>query len=418
MDNLQSALPGRGRLRVSVVGRGTAWPVDGADVRITPRLGEGAVIEELTTDSSGQTDTVTLPAPPLDYSLAPPGSKPYAEYDLEITAPGFDTVRIEAAQVLPDTGGIQNVQLSEQVGPTVQTTTITVPPNTLWGSFPPKVPEDEVKPLPDAGGFVVLPEPVIPEFIIVHAGAPSNASAPNYWVPFRDYIKNVGCCEIYATWPTATIRANILAILSFTLNRVYTEWYRSRGYDFTITNSTAYDHAFSYGRNLYQEVSLVVDEIFTNYITRPGIRQPLLTQYCDGNQVQCPGWMTQWGSKNLGDQGYDTMDILRNFYGYDIYLMTAEEVEGVPSSFPGEVLHVGSTGAAVRTIQSQLNAIARAYPALPTLAVDGVYGQDTRAAVEAFQRIFNLNISGMVDFSTWYAISKTYVAVTRMAELV
>lgn len=417
MDTLQSNLVDLGRLKTSVLAGESARPVDGATIRILSRETH-RTLEELTTNSSGQTDIVQLPAPPLDYSLEPEDTaRPYSEYDLEISASGFETTLIRGVQILPDAEALQNVQLTEQASPTVQLDAISIEEHTLWGHFPPKIPEDEVKELPDAGGFVVLPEPVIPEFIVVHAGLPSDSSAPNYWVPFKDYIKNVGSCEIYATWPENTIQANILAILSFTLNRVYTEWYRGRGYNFTITNSTAYDHAFSYGRNIYSEISVAVDALFTNYITRPGIRQPLLTQYCDGNRVQCPNWMTQWGSMSLGRQGYNTMDILKHYYGYDIYLMVAQQVEGVPSSFPGTPLQVGSSGPAVRTIQTQLNAIARNYPALPTLVVDGVFGQNTRAAVEAYQQIFNLNATGIVDYPTWYAISNTYVAVTRMAEL-
>lgn len=415
MDSRQD-YPDRGRLRTGVTGSGRR-PVDGATVQILPRQGDTKATEELRTDSSGLTETVILPAPALDYSMTPSGSQPYSEYDLVVTAPGFDTARIEGVQILPDTEAIQNVVLTEQTSVTVQTSDILIDPNTLWGSYPAKIPEDPVKPLPEGGGFVVLPEPVIPEFVVVHTGSPSNSSATNYWVPFKDYVKNVASCEIYATWPENTIQANVLAIISFTLNRVYTEWYRSRGYEFTITNSTAYDHAFSYGRNIYQEISQVVDGIFTNYVTKPGIRQPLLTQYCDGHQVKCPNWMTQWGSKDLGDQGYETMEILKSFYGYDIYLVEAEQVEGVPVSYPGTVLQMGSTGANVRTIQNQLNAIAGNYPAIPKLAVDGVYGDATRKAVETFQKIFDLNTSGVVDFSTWYEISRIYVAVTRMAEL-
>ncbi|MDR1664341.1 MAG: peptidoglycan-binding protein, partial [Clostridiales bacterium] len=192
-------------------------------------------------------------------------------------------------------------------------------------------------------------------------------------------------------------------------------WYRNRGYDFTITNSTQFDQAFTYGRNIFADISLVVDEIFNTYITKPGIRQPLFTQYCDGKKSQCPGWMTQWGSKALGDQGYTAMDILKNYYGWDIYLTEAEQVEGVPSSFGGKSLQVGSTGAAVRTIQEQLNAITNNFPALKKVAVDGAYGQSTLNAVEKFQSVFKLPATGMVDKATWYKISEIYVAVTELA---
>jgi len=231
------------------------------------------------------------------------------------------------------------------------------------------------------------------------------------------FTKNVASSEIYATWPDATIRSNVLAIISFTLNRVFTEWYRNKGYNFTITSSTAYDHAFFYGRNIFTNISQIVDEMFTTYITRPGIRQPLLAQYCDGRQSQCPNWMTQWGSKDLGDQGYTATQILRHYYGSEVYLSQAVKVAGIPSSFPNTNLQVGSRGNDVRKIQEQLNAIANNYPAIPKIRVDGVFGPQTDASVKKFQEVFRMPASGIVDFPTWYRISDIYVAVTRMAEL-
>lgn len=235
---------------------------------------------------------------------------------------------------------------------------------------------------------------------------------------YRDYIKNVASSEIYATWPDATIRANVLAIMSFTLNRVYTEWYRGKGYVFTITSSTAYDHKFIYGRNFFQSISQVVDEMFENYLSRPNVRQPILTQYCDGQRVTCPDWMSQWGSKYLGDQGYSAIDILRSYYGNDMYINSAEE-------FP-EFRHPGrdmiwaweQADTKVRQLQEQLARISRAYPAIPTITADGVYGSRTREAVEKFQSVFGLPVTGIVDYPTWYKISDIYVAVSRIAELV
>ncbi|MDL2217291.1 peptidoglycan-binding protein [Christensenellaceae bacterium OttesenSCG-928-M15] len=374
-------------------------------------------VTELISNSSGQTATIDLAAPPVDYSLMGNQGQPYSEYDIAVEADGFEPVRVNGIQILPQTSAYQTIQLISSAAPQAQPRECNVKANTLWGDFPPKTPEDDVKPLPADKGFVVLPQPVIPEFIIVHDGLPNNASAQNYWVPFKDYIKNVGSSEIYATWPEPTIEANILAILSFTLNRVYTEWYRGRGYDFTITSSTAYDHAFNYGRNIFSEISRVVDRLFNKYITRPDIRQPLFTQYCDGRKSQCPNWMTQWGSKDLGDKGYSSMEILKSFYGYDIFLMEADRVEGVPASYPGYHLQMGSTGAAVRTIQEQLNAISNNYPAIKKMPVDGIYGQATLDAVTTFQQVFNLPTTGIVDMPTWYRISHIYVAVTRIAEL-
>jgi len=344
-------------------------------------------------------------------------SMPYNKYDIQVLMDGYELQVIEGVQILPNTTAQQNVSLTPITSYSSQTRIITIEEHTLWGTFPSKIPEDEIKELPPSLGYVVLPNPVIPEFIIVHDGRPDNTSAPNYWVPFADYIKNVASCEIYSTWPQETIMANVLAILSFTLNRVYTEWYRGMGHNFTITSSTAYDHAFSYGRNIFSEISSAVDNIFTTFITRPGIRQPLFTQYCDGKRITCPNWMSQWGSKALGDQGHSAIDILKSYYGYDIYLMQAQRVAGVPRSYPGTVLQVGSVGEDVRVIQEQLNSVSNNYPAIPKIRVDGIFGEQTRIAVETFQNIFRLSADGIVGFNTWYKLSHIYVSVTRMAEL-
>lgn len=296
------------------------------------------------------------------------------------------------------------------------TENIVVPPNTLWGDFPPKIPEEEVKPVNESGE-IVLSRVVIPEYVIVHDGPPTDTRAQDYYVRYRDYIKNVASSEIYSTWPDATLRANILAIMSFALNRVYTEWYRGKGYDFTITSSTAYDQKWSFGRTIFSNISRIVDEIFNHYLSRPNVQQPILTQYCDGKNVSCSGWMTQWGSKYLGDQGYSPIEILRYYYGSSMYINSAEEIAGIPSSWPGTDLAVGSSGTKVRQIQQQLARISQAYPAIPIITADGIFGERTREAVEAFQRIFDLPVSGVVDFPTWYKISQIYVGVTRIAEL-
>jgi len=258
---------------------------------------------------------------------------------------------------------------------------------------------------------------VVPQTIVVHDGVPTNASAANYYVPYRDYIKNVASSEIYATWPRSTIVANVLAIMSFTLNRVYTEWYRNQGYDFTITSSTAYDHKWIYGRNIFESISVVVDDIFDNYLSRPGVKQPILTQYCDGRKVRCPGWMTQWGSCELGEAGYSPIEILRNFYGDDMYINTAEQISGIPASWPGYDLKIGAIGDKVRQLQEQLDAISSVYTAIPDISPDGIYGPATAEAVRKFQSIFGLPQTGVVDFATWYKISHIYVGITRIAEL-
>lgn len=211
--------------------------------------------------------------------------------------------------------------------------------------------------------------------------------------------------------------ANILAIQSITLNRVYTEWYRNRGYDFTITSSTAYDQKYIPGRNIFESISRAVDTIFSNYISRPNITQPLFTQYCDGKRVSCPRWMRQWESKTLGDQGYSAIEILRRFYGDSVYINSSEEISGIPSSWSGYDLTIGSTGEKVRQLQNQLNTISKGYPLIPKVAADGVYGEKTAEAVRTFQKVFNLPQTGVVDYPTWYRISDIYVGVSRIAEL-
>ena len=397
-------------------------PVPGA--RVTVRLsGSDQIVEEMTTDESGNSPVVELEAPNVDYSLEPQEQvRPYSTYDVTVESPETETVRIMGTQILAGQEAIQEVLTLPREEGFVSLpggrSLIEITPNTLWGEFPAKIPEDEVKPLPgfEEEGFVVLPNVVVPEFVIVHDGRPSEAAA-EYRIPYATYIKNVASSEIYATWPEATILANVLAIMSFTLNRVYTEWYPSKGYPFTITSSTAFDQKFVPGRNIFDSISQAVDSVLTNYITRPDIVQPLLTQYCDGQRVSCPGWMTQWGAKDLGDQGYDAIQILRYFYGYDITLDTAERVEGVPESYPGTPIRLGDSGPNVAVIQRQLQRIRQNYPAIPNLAADGIFGTGTEAAVKKFQSIFNLTSDGIVGKGTWYRLSQIYTAVSGIAEL-
>lgn len=406
----------RGQLKIHVTTERGFFPIKDASIRLSYTGNPTEIIEELSTDISGQTAAVELPAPPLEYSMEPSEFQPYSEYTIQVNASGYRPINISGISVLPDKTSIQNVRMETATVENPLERNIVITANTLYGNFPPKIPEDEIKPMTESGE-IVLSRVVIPEYVIVHDGPPSDSSANDYYVRYQDYIKNVASSEIYATWPDAALRANILAIMSFTLNRVYTEWYRNKGYDFTITSSTAFDHKFVYGRNIFSNISNIVDEMFNSYLSRPNVRQPILTQYCDGQRVSCPNWMTQWGSKYLADQGYSTIEILRYYYGSSMYINTADEISGVPASWPGSNLEVGSTGDKVRMLQEQLNRIARNYPALPTIAVDGIYGSATKAAVEKFQSIFGLPVTGIVDFRTWYRISEIYVAVSRIAEL-
>ena len=409
--------PDKGRLQINLVSDISAYPIQGAQISIFYTGVPEAQLEQLTTDSSGQTDTIDLAAPPLEYSLNPENEvQPYSEYTMQITAEGFESVSIAGAEILADVTAIQNVSMKPIDTPEDEETVFVIPAHTLYATYPPKIPEDEIQPTFESGE-IVLSRVVVPEYIVVHDGSPRDSTAKNYYVKYKDYIKNVASSEIYATWPEDTIRANVLAIMSFTLNRVYTEFYRNRGYDFTITSSTAFDHKWIPERNVFDSISTVVDELFADYLSRPNVRQPILTQYCDGRQVQCPNWMTQWGSKALGDQGYSPSEILRYYYGDDIYINTAEEISGIPSSWPGYTLSQGSSGTKVRQMQEQLNVIAGAYPAIPKITVDGIYGPATASSVRKFQSVFGLPVTGTVDYRTWYKISEIYVGVSRIAEL-
>ena len=403
-----------GGLRIQVTSTLGLLPIADAAVTIYYTDNPDSPIQTLTTDISGQTPVIELPAPPIEYSLEPGSPRPYSEYNIQVSAPGYETVVISGSEILPDVTSIQPVELPPLEVSDGNEEDINIGPHTLYYDYPPKIPEDEIKPM-DETGEIVLSRVVIPEFIIVHDGVPDDSTAPNYYVRYKDYIKNVASSEIYATWPESSIYANILAIMSFTLNRVYTEWYRAKGYNFTITSSTAYDQKWIYGRNIFENIDYLVDSVFANYLSRPGVRQPILTSYCDGKRVTCGG-LSQWGSKYLGDEGYSAIEIIRYYFGNDMYINTAVSVSGVPSSFPGYNLTIGSSGGKVRQIQQQLNRIAQNYPALPTVSVDGIYGQSTADSVRAFQRIFNIPPTGIVDYPTWYEISNIYVGVSRIAE--
>ncbi|GAB6103732.1 spore cortex-lytic germination protein SleC [Blautia glucerasea] len=413
---MQQEQTDQGKLQVTVLTEDGTRPVENAMVRISYTGVPDSVLEEVRTDSSGQTPILDLKTPPLEYSMEPSEQQPYAEYTVQIQAEGFEQEEIAGTEVLPGVLAQQPVRLKFQSRQ--EFARIVIGPHTLFGEYPPKNTESEIKTVTETGE-IVLSKVVIPEYVVVHDGPVGDSSAQNYYVRYKDYIKNVASSEIYATWPADSIRANVLAIMSFTLNRVYTEWYRNKGYDFTITSSTAYDHKWIYGRNVFDSISNIVDELFENYLSRPDVRQPILTQYCDGRQVQCRdrGWMTQWGSKTLADQGYSPIEILRYFYGNDIYINVAEEVSGVPASWPGYDLNIGSTGVKVRQLQEQINGIAEAYPAVPRITEDGIYGQRTSEAVKQIQNIFGLPQTGITDYPTWYKIQEIYVGVSRIAEL-
>lgn len=406
----------KGYLQINTVSESNQIPVRNAKIEIASTGNPNQTIEQLETDSDGKTTNIELDAPPLEFSLTPSDNQPYSEYNLKISAEGYDDTIITGVQILSGELGLQNIRMTPSVTSEQAYNPTIIGGHTLWEFYPPKIAEAEIKPM-DERGEIVLSKVVVPEYIVVHDGSPTDTTASDYYVPYKDYVKNVASCEIYATWPESTITANVLAIISFTLNRVYTEWYRGKGYDFTITSSTAFDHKWMYQKTVYENISRVVDTIFANYLSRPNVTQPILTQYCDGKRVTCPNWMSQWGSKYLGDQGYTAIEIIRNFYGDDMYINEAEIISGIPASWPGYDLSVGSTGDKVRMLQEQLNRIARNYPSIPTISVDGSFGEGTKAAVQQFQSIFNLPSTGIVDYPTWYKISQIYVGVSKIAEL-
>lgn len=257
--------------------------------------------------------------------------------------------------------------------------------------------------------------PFIPQQITVHLGSPSS-NAENVTVSFSDYVKNVASSEIYPTWDESALRANILAIVSFALNRVYTEFYRSRGYDFDITSSTAFDQYFVKGRSFFENISEIVDELFNDYLRRPGFVEPLAAKFCNGTTVTCEG-LSQWGSQNLAQQGYNSNQILQSYYG-DVETVRNAPIRGYTTSYPGTPLRIGSSGPNVVIIQTSLNRIAQNYPAIPKIpVVDGIFGTRTEAAVRKFQEVFNLTPDGIVGNATWYAIIRLYTAVTQLSEL-
>lgn len=405
-----------GKLKIIVTSTLGLIPIQNAIVRISSLGNPDQVLQTLATDESGQTGVIDLPAPAVSLSLQPDQPQPYSEVNVSVTAPDYEAVLISGVQILPGQLALQFIRMRPLYLPDVSgdEDILVIPAHTLYGDYPAKIPESEIKPLPDTGE-IVLSKVVIPEYVIVHDGDPSDPTAPNYYVRYKDYVKNVVSSEIYSTWPEQAILANVLAIASFTLNRVYTEWYRSKGYDFTITSSTAYDQKWVKGRNIYENIDQLVDEFFSSYVSRPGVRQPIFTSYCDGKNVSCNG-LSQWGSRYLADEGYSALEILRYYYGNDVFINTASQISGVPSSYPGYELQNGSRGEKVRQLQSQLNRIAQNYPAIPTLAEDGIYGPKTTDSVRVFQRVFGLPQTGITDYATWYKISEIYTGITRISE--
>lgn len=392
-----------GFLIVSVYNDNIAQPVENAVVEVVG-------LEKTMTNMYGKTNKIALYAPEKEYSMNEQKEvRPYSTYKIIVSKKGLVTKIIEGVEVLADEVSYQDVYTTT-VSDSKDSDTITLPEHELWLHSAPKIVEDAFKLEP-----AIVKGVLVPEYIVVHNGIPSNTQATRYYVSFPDYLKNVASSEIYPTWPLETLKANIHAIASFTLNRIYTEWYLSKGYNFTITASPQYDQKYIPNRTIFESISKVVDQYFTTYIKLPDRSQPLFAQYNDGVVVNNTGWLSQWGSKTLGDQGYSALNILRRYYGNQVYLATAGQIEGLPTSFPGYNMKVGACGEEVKRLQNQLNTIRKNYPAIPQLVADGKFGENTKKAVEKFQEVFGLSKDGVVGFTTWYKINFIYVAVTKMA---
>ena len=391
---------------------GGVLPVAGVFIRITAE--NGRTVSEFFTDESGNGTPLTVSAPEVSLSLTPQtATRPYAVYSLYAWKQGYAEIEVNGIQVFAGQTSLQTLELQPADARSVPAQqTYNIPQHHL---FAPGGVRASSAPLEGCTVPRVLSQVVIPTYITVHLGTPASY-ASDVTVSFRDYIKNVASSEIYPTWPAQSLRANIYCHISLALNRVFTEWYRSKGYSFQITNSTSYDQYFVYGRNIFENISEIVDQIFSTYVRRPGTVNPYYTEYCDGQSVSCPG-LKQWGTVTLANQGYSALNILKYYYGSNIELVTSGNIASIPTSYPGTALRVGSTGAAVRTLQRQLRRIAQNYPAFGQVTEDGVFGSGTAAAVRAFQRQFGLTADGVVGYATWYAISYVYVAVKRLAEL-
>lgn len=401
-----------GILRIQAFAARKSAPVEGVRIAIT---GDGfAAVRH--TDAQGNAEDVTIQTPACRLSLEEQNTtqRPYAVCSLTASKPGYRTVRIQGVQIFPGQVTLAQPEMipETEAGRDVPDVPVVIPEHPLFagqgGSGARPVVECPAAPL-------VLDRVVIPKTITVHLGKPS-ASARNVTVSFRDYIANVASSEVYPTWPEQALRANIHCQISLALNRIYTEWYPSKGYSFNITNSTSYDQYYVHGRTVFDVMVRLTNDIFNTYIRKKGTVNPYYAEYCDGKSVSCAG-LKQWGTVTLANQGKNALQILRYYYGNDVEIVRSDNIRSIPQSYPGSPLRQGSSGPAVFTLQRQLNRIAKDYPFLGKLNVDGVFGAQMASAVRAFQKQFNLTADGVVGRQTWYKISYIYVSVKDLAEL-
>lgn len=387
-----------------------AVPLSGVRIQILDDMGN--TVYTLTTDESGETEAMPLETVDKSFSLNQYYSgMPYVNYSVLAQAAGFNSLLVSDIPIFDG----ETASLPISLIPMQEAQRRSTQAEITIGQPAVSMQEQRNQEGSTATPYV-LRQVAIPNPITVHLGAP-NASAANVQVSFPDYVKNVASSEIYPTWPETALTANIYAIITFALNRIYTEWYRSRGYNFDITNSTAYDQYFVYGRPIFDSISRIVDRIFNQYVRRQGQNAPYFTSFCNGTTATCQG-LSQWGTVTLANKGLTPIEILRSYYPDDIEIAETNIITGVLSSYPGTPLRSGSTGLDVQTIQTYLNRIRRNYPAIPAITDEaGTFGDSTKNAVTSFQRIFGLSPDGIVGKSTWYKISSLYAAVTRLSEL-
>ena len=396
-----------GILRIQSFAARESAPMPGVSITVT----SGDFTDSRVTDDAGSTADIQIEAPACSYSLDENNTtvRPYAVCSLVATKAGYRTIEIEGIQIFSGQVTLaplemipENARVEEPDEPVV------IPPHPLFAGGGGSGPAPAADPR-------VLPAVVIPKSITVHLGTPAS-SVKNVTVSFRDYIANVASSEVYPTWPEQALRANIHCQISLALNRIYTEWYRSRGYKFDITNSTSYDQYYVHGRTVFDVMVNLTDDIFNTYVRKTGTVNPYYTEYCDGKSVSCAG-LKQWGTVSLAQQGRNALSILKYYYGSNIEIVRTNNIASIPESYPGTPLRRGDRGTSVFTLQRQLNRIAKDYPFLGTLTVDGIFGSQMEATVKRFQQQFNLTADGVVGRQTWYKISYIYVSVKDLAEL-
>jgi len=407
---MNSLITPRGTLTVRLTHMEGRLLLAGATVEVLGRR------ERYTTDRNG-TVRITLPAPPKSLSLQPnPPTRPYAVYDIRVTVSGYVPVTVYGLHIFDGIGSIWSynmVRIEDAEGETETQITIPVHRRSVIQPYG----GEDMTAMPTISGAPSSARPVqIPETVTVHLGQPGS-DAVNVTVPFVDYIKSVASSEIYPTWPRESLLSNVHAETTLVLNRIYTEWYPSQGYDFDVSASPAFDQYYIHQREVFDTIDALVDEYFDYYVARMGFTEPIFAQFCDGRQSACSG-LSQWGTVDLAAMGYDALQILRYYYGQNVELRQGELVKTLPDSYGGTPLDIGSSGEGVLQVQNRLNRIAINYPAIPFIApIEGQYDQDTARSVRIFQQVFGLPQTGVVDEDTWYRIIYIYNAVKRLGEL-